>query len=371
MGSFAYFSGMEPAGSSDRRLGIAVSELWAMNDLAELRGGVLSVLRGLIPADMASYNEVSRDPPDAFVIGEPHGSLGKVTPERRQRFAELIWQNPLAAHHARTGDPTATRMSDFIGLRELRRLELYDLFYRETGTEYQIAFTVPSEGRLIGLTLSRRQPHDFSDEDRELLEQVRRLFAPLHRSLFDRDRLNAVLRALESGDGEAGPLAVLLVHASGAFEPAHEQAERLLRAIAVEGAPLQELSDWARVQRLRRGATLPIAPLVLTLRTRELIARYVHGRPGTLDAIALHASPRPTLDVLFGLGLTRRQAGVLQLLWEGASNAEIALALSLSEHTVRHHLEEIYRKLGVHSRAAAANVAAHALRSGASGPLTS
>ncbi len=363
MGRFAYFSRMEP-GSIDRRLGIAASELLAMGDLTELRGGVLPLLRALIPADMASYNELSRDPPDAFVIGEPHGSLGKVTPERRQRFAELIWQNPLAAHHARTGDPSATRMSDFIGLRELRRLELYDLFYRETGTEYQIAFTVPSDGRLIGITLSRRQPRDFSDEDRDLLEQVRRLFAPLHRSLFDRDRLHVVLRALESGDGEAGPLAVLLVHLSGALEPAHEQAERLLHAIVEEREPLQELQDWACVQRLRRGAILPAAPLVLTLRSRELVARYVHGRPGTLDAIALHASPRPTLEVLCRLGLTPRQAGVLQLLWEGASNAEIALALSLSEHTVRHHLEEVYRRLGVHSRAAAANLAAQALRAG-------
>ncbi len=356
---------MEPGGSIDRRLGIAASELLAMGDLAELRHGVLPLLRELIPADMASYNEISRDPLDAFVIGEPHGSLGRVTPARRQRFAELVWQNPLAAHFATTGDPSALRMSDFIGLRALRRLELYDLFYRETGTEYQIAFTVPSEGRLIGVTLSRRQPHDFSAEDRDLLEKVRRLFAPLHRSLFDRDRLHAVLGALDDGDDDAvAPLAVLLVHSSGALEAAHGHAERLLRAIAAERAPLERLHDWICTQRLRRGAASPVAPLVITLRTRELLARYVHGRPGALDAIALHASPRPTLDVLGALGLTPRQASVLQLLWEGASNAEIALALSLSEHTVRHHLEEIYRRLGVRSRAAAANVAGQALRAG-------
>jgi len=36
--------------------------------------------------------------------------------------------------------------------------------------------------------------------------------------------------------------------------------------------------------------------------------------------------------------------------------------LTLSEHTVRHHVEEIYRRLGVRSRAGAANLAGRALR---------
>jgi LuxR family transcriptional regulator of csgAB operon len=61
-------------------------------------------------------------------------------------------------------------------------------------------------------------------------------------------------------------------------------------------------------------------------------------------------------QVLLALGLTRRQREVLQLLWRGSTNADIALALSISEHTVRHHLEDIYRRLGVKSRVAAAHV---------------
>ena len=67
-------------------------------------------------------------------------------------------------------------------------------------------------------------------------------------------------------------------------------------------------------------------------------------------------------EVLGALGLTARQARVLELICEGESNAEIALTLTLSEHTVRHHIEEIYRRLGVRSRAGAANRAAQALR---------
>jgi DNA-binding NarL/FixJ family response regulator len=48
--------------------------------------------------------------------------------------------------------------------------------------------------------------------------------------------------------------------------------------------------------------------------------------------------------------LTPREADVLELLQEGQSNAQIALALSIGIETVRTHARNIYRKLGVSSR---------------------
>ncbi|GHD01962.1 alpha/beta fold hydrolase [Zhihengliuella salsuginis] len=56
--------------------------------------------------------------------------------------------------------------------------------------------------------------------------------------------------------------------------------------------------------------------------------------------------------------LTARQTDVLRLLAGGRSNAEIAAALHLSEHTVHRHVANIYRTLGLGSRAAAAAYAA-------------
>ncbi|MDQ4131517.1 MAG: response regulator transcription factor [Actinomycetota bacterium] len=48
--------------------------------------------------------------------------------------------------------------------------------------------------------------------------------------------------------------------------------------------------------------------------------------------------------------LTPREADVLQLLQEGASNAQIAQTLSIGLETVRTHARNIYRKLGISSR---------------------
>lgn len=51
--------------------------------------------------------------------------------------------------------------------------------------------------------------------------------------------------------------------------------------------------------------------------------------------------------------LSRREQEVLGLLCEGASNAQIAWDLSLSEKTVRNHVSHILHKLGVRSRSEA------------------
>ena len=55
--------------------------------------------------------------------------------------------------------------------------------------------------------------------------------------------------------------------------------------------------------------------------------------------------------------LTPRQTEVLELLGEGASTPEIATSLHVSRETVRNHVRQILRALGVHSRLEAVAIA--------------
>jgi DNA-binding NarL/FixJ family response regulator len=72
------------------------------------------------------------------------------------------------------------------------------------------------------------------------------------------------------------------------------------------------------------------------------------ARAETRRAAALIASgsDRPA-------GLTAREAEVLRLIAAGKSNRDIATKLVISEHTVARHVQNVFAKLGVSSRAAA------------------
>jgi DNA-binding CsgD family transcriptional regulator len=88
-------------------------------------------------------------------------------------------------------------------------------------------------------------------------------------------------------------------------------------------------------------------------------ARYTFDELGALDDLArveARLSPgtpsRPS-------GLTNRELEVLRLVAQGRTNREIAEVLVLSEHTVRRHLQNVFSRLGVSSRAAAVAFAVH------------
>jgi DNA-binding NarL/FixJ family response regulator len=71
------------------------------------------------------------------------------------------------------------------------------------------------------------------------------------------------------------------------------------------------------------------------------------------------ATPPATDRVQFGgISLTRREVEVLRLVPKGMTNGQIAQALWVTEETVKFHLSNIYRKIGVNNRTRASRWAA-------------
>ncbi len=65
-----------------------------------------------------------------------------------------------------------------------------------------------------------------------------------------------------------------------------------------------------------------------------------------MSRLVAHPEPmeRPTSD------LSARELEVLRLIAGGAGTGAIALALGLSQHTVRNHVRNLTAKLGAHSK---------------------
>lgn len=141
----------------------------------------------------------------------------------------------------------------------------------------------------------------------------------------------------------------------------------------------QERLDGSGYHRGARGAGVPLGARVLSAAVafQAMIERRPHrraldpqeaaaqlteeARAGRLDADAVVAvlaeagsGAVPQRPVARPAGLTERQVEVLRLVAAGLSNPAIAERLVISRRTAEHHVQDVYAKIGVASRAGAA-----------------
>lgn len=353
-----------------RRALDAVLELQEVEDLAEFPQRVSQTLRGVIECHHAGYTAVELGSGQATVTGDPPESVFDGGPEVFARFAH---QNPLLADLARTGKTSARRLSDAMTRRELHGTELYDYVYRRIPLEYQLGVPLSSPRRsltrpaeLVGLSLARVE-RDFTEADLALVDLLR----PHLASMLERLRELALLRAIVSaGDSDASRW-LALVDETGVVAWASPIAAEAL-ALTVGNRLPRVLLGWlaaASHECVRGGAT----------DGRPESARGAWSPPMTVEAVSLqvrlvgdaypglHAlhfrslRPRPTIAALKTLGLTDRQAQVMQLALTGRTSIQAAAMLGISPRTVEKHMEAIYGRLGAVNRTEAVVIAARAL----------
>jgi DNA-binding CsgD family transcriptional regulator len=208
----------------------------------------------LIPADTV-HVQVGKWPPAeagtfSYLIGdEPRFAEFRNSPEGRAEWARLIDEHPLAIERMRSPRETrAIRLSDFVTLRQLHALEVYDIVLRPFDLNHCVTARFFGPSRVYDLSCARSSV-DFVRRD------------------------------------------LLLVDVAAT-----------VLGMAVRLPP-------------------PLVP--------------------------------PHLE---GLGITEREAQVLDCVARGRSNAEIAGELSVAPGTVKKHLDNIFEKLGVRNRVGAARI---------------
>jgi putative nucleotidyltransferase with HDIG domain len=129
----------------------------------------------------------------------------------------------------------------------------------------------------------------------------------------------------------------------------HRQAAAASVPMAARVLAAADVFQAATQERAHRPALDPEAAAA------EVSADAAAGR---LDADAasavIEAAGQRAARVPRPAGLTDRQVEVLRLLSRGLSNPEIARELVVSRRTAEHHVQDIYARIGVSSRAAAA-----------------
>jgi len=161
--------------------------------------------------------------------------------------------------------------------------------------------------------------------------------------------------AIGSGGPGAGERFDLLLYA---VPHLMDEEHRLRRMVAASrGAPVGLLSDDltpARVERARDvGVTAFVSALLPAPRLASAVRRALHREPVT-ESSTDGGPAGPQRWPGERQGLSRRESQVLLLVAEGLTNREIASTLFLSPETVKGYVRDVFAKLGLRNRVAAA-----------------
>jgi len=143
----------------------------------------------------------------------------------------------------------------------------------------------------------------------------------------------------------------------------HQVLQALRENSTVAATPFIFLTAKGEVRDLRRGMNLGAddyltKPVTATDMLAAVEARLRRAQIRPPASFAPHFASSKPLELL---GLTAREAEVLLWVAQGKSNPEISSIIGAAENTIKKHMQHIFEKLGVESRAGATLLALECL----------
>jgi DNA-binding NarL/FixJ family response regulator len=125
------------------------------------------------------------------------------------------------------------------------------------------------------------------------------------------------------------------------------------REVSVSARILAAADAWQAMSqdRAHRAALMPADA---SERIREEVDAGRLDGGAAAAVIEAAGQPRPRSTVTRPAGLSEREVDVLRAVAKGLSNREIGESFAISPRTAEHHVQHVYDKIGVSSRAAAA-----------------
>jgi DNA-binding CsgD family transcriptional regulator/GAF domain-containing protein len=322
---------------------------------------LLAALAEIIPVDHSGYYEFDPQANRFVVARHPVGS--EVPPDIKQRSAELIAEHPLFAHHESAGGG-ARRISDVMSQEEYHATRFYRDVNSHLGAEHQMAFRLPGpQPLIIGVVMSRTD-RDFTESERDLCELLRAPLAAIHARATREALLHETVEYQVASDSAAALIACEGEHLIALDDRATYLVARLQRLDTPAGVAF---TAWLRDARAGDVALEdPLPDRHHTTWTDDLGSleiRHIPGREGR-DLLVVRDLDPDLAAVLQTLGLRPREAAVLELVMTGCNNHQIARRLAITQGTVKKHLENTYRTLGVSTRTAAAAAGFQAINHG-------
>jgi DNA-binding CsgD family transcriptional regulator len=312
-------------------------------------------LAELVRSDALALNEIDPTAGRISLVAEPESFAP--SQELLAILVELADEHPLMRYYSTTGDGSAKRMSDFWTQEQFHMSSVYQRVYRYIGVEYQMSLALPAPRPELVAMVATRTSTDFSERDLAVLNRLRPYLAQAWYNAKDQDHLRSLLHVATDAAVDGGAHVIVL------SDPPHELTPGALVSLyRYFGRPTQtspfpfRVERWLEVQRSLVSESDSLAllkPLRAGPRDAPAWLRYLPAQFDHPGALLLRTETPEGRSLRFEtLGLTPREAEVVQGVISGQTNAAIGAHLHLSTGTVKKHLDNIYRKLGVRGRGA-------------------
>lgn len=335
-------------------LNSAIGELYAIRNIESFHKRVFFCLRGIVSCDMASYNEYVTPLRIVKVINDSPEHI-RLFHKLKPAFDEHIHEHPFV-HHLTEEHPWKT--SDSLTGDSFRGLSIYNEYYKHLDIENQAIINLPmSQGNGALYALSRKRP-DFSERDRLILTLLRPHLINALRNIIEMERLKGELNLMQKG-AEIDREGVILLQSDGKVlritQLAKELIERYFKKVVCGGDSIPaDLLNWFKGEISSTPKKVEREPLFIETDGSCLKIRgLIDFMTGDYMLVMNETDPSQCIN-LKGYGLSDREIDVLKWLSQGKSNVDIAEILGINRRTVEKHVEHIFAKLGVETRAAAA-----------------
>jgi DNA-binding NarL/FixJ family response regulator len=353
-----------------QKLNCSIHQLYTLDDATAFGATALRIVDQLVPGDLPMFSRLDMRQliaQDTYLPGD-----SGLSPEFSKLRMESVVEDP-TSEHLDLAQRSICKVSDFITLDELQGRELlYQQFFRPLGFADQmtiIEIQPPSSGdriwqecnytELTGTAFFlHRDRRSFTERDRQILTLLRPHLFQAHSNVQKYHQLEQQIGQVTATFGAMG---LITLTANGQATVVTHQAEiwldQYFTQATVPGSLPEELTAWISAQINQIGQIDdPVTaglPLYIEQADRRLVVRLMLAPTGDRYSLLLEEQRRMGLPPLDQLNLSPRETEVLSGLFQGKDNKSIAKTMDVGTSTVRKHLENIYRKLNVQSRAEA------------------
>jgi DNA-binding CsgD family transcriptional regulator len=344
-----------------------IQQLYTLHDSETFGRDALTIVNQLVPSEIPTFFSTNWQTPQISSTFLP--DFPGFTPAMERVMHEYFDEHPIVQRMPLTLNG-AYKISDFINQAEFHRLEgLYQQYLGLLGMEEQmilflpdlssggLPYVAPPQTALLGFAL-HRSTRNFTERDRLVLNLLRPHLAQAYANAQHYQKIAQDVNQLQQS---LNCLGLVIVDPEFQVQSIAPKAATWLATYFTPSTSPRRLPDhlcaWIKHQIANRNDAaalpLPFPPLSVQLADDELTIRLIVECGGDRYLLMLEEQSLSRSPSLAALGLSQRETELLDWVIQGKDTVAIAHVMGITKGTVRKHLENLYRKLGVTSRTAA------------------